>query len=218
MADQDQNLQEQMHRAILDLDRDRAENLARDLLAAGGDASEAIDAVIKPTADEIGEKFDREEYFLPQLMLAGDALEAAMNVLLEAVPDREGHGKSVVVIGTVQGDMHTIGKNVVAMMLRTGGFEVVDLGIDVATQTFVQEAVANHANIIALSSLLTTTLAFQRELIEELEAQDLRDRFKVMVGGGPASEKWARQIGADGYGKDAVEALEVARRIILEES
>ena len=218
MADQDQNLQEQMHRAILDLDRDRAENLARDLLAAGGDASEAIDAVIKPTADEIGEKFDREEYFLPQLMLAGDALEAAMNVLLEAVPDREGHGKSVVVIGTVQGDMHTIGKNVVAMMLRTGGFEVVDLGIDVATQTFIQEAVANHADVIALSSLLTTTLAFQRELIEELEEQDLRDRFKVMVGGGPASEKWAQQIGADGYGKDAVEALEVARRITLEES
>ena len=218
MADQEQNLGEQMHRAILELDRDRAENLARDLLAAGGDASEAIDAVIKPTADEIGEKFDREEYFLPQLMLAGDALEAAMDVLLEAMPDSEGQGKSVVVIGTVQGDMHTIGKNVVAMMLRTGGFEVVDLGIDVATQTFIQEAVANHADVIALSSLLTTTLAFQRELIEELEEQDLRDRFKVMVGGGPASEKWAQQIGADGYGKDAVEALEVARRITLEES
>ena len=214
MQDRIRQLHEQLSSAILGLDEPRSAELARMILDAGGDPQRAIQEVIKPTADEVGLKFQREEYFLPQLMLAGQALEAAMDLFLEAAPTAGEKTKHRVVIGTVKGDVHNIGKNVVAMMLRTGGFDVHDLGTDVDTATFVREATEREADIIALSSLLTTTLAYQRDVIEELENRGLRDRFGVLVGGGPATPEWAEEIGADGYGKDATEALAVARRIV----
>ena len=199
---------------VLGLDVSGAEHAARELLEAGADPHQVIQDVVKPTADEIGRKFESEEYFLPQLMLAGNALEAAMNVLLEALPPQERRGKRSVLIGTVRGDVHTIGKNIVAMMLRSGGFEVHDLGVDVEAKKFVAEAQERRTDIIALSSLLTTTLPYQREVIKELNAQGIREQFKVLVGGGPATPAWAEEIGADGYGKDAAEALALARRVL----
>jgi len=218
MGDRAKELRAALRAAILDLDAGVAERLARESLASGGDARETIDSVIKPTADEIGEKFEREEFFLPQLMLAGAALEKAMNVLLEAVPQEQLPAKRSVLIGTVEGDIHSIGKNVVAMMLRTGGFEVHDLGVDVSTDTFIQQALARNVDIIAMSSLLTTTLPHQRDLIERLKSRGLRDRFKVLVGGGPATQAWADEIGADGFGRDAAEGLAVARRLVGSEN
>jgi len=218
MDEKVKELHETLRAAILDLDADAAERLAREILDSGGDARETIDSVIKPTADEIGEKFEQEEFFLPQLMLAGAALEQAMTALLEAVPSGEGPSKRSVLIGTVKGDIHTIGKNVVAMMLRTGGFEVHDLGVDVNTETFIREALARNVDIIAMSSLLTTTLPYQRDMIEELRSRGLRDRFKVLVGGGPATQAWADEIGADGFGKDAAEGLAVVRRLVGSEN
>ena len=200
--------------AILGLEKEKAEAISREALGAGIDPHSLIDEVIKPTADEIGDRFDREEYFLPQLMLSGEALEAAMAVLLTAIPSAEHEAKQVVVMGTVKGDIHSIGKNIVAMMLRTGGFEVHDLGVDIESREFVRAAVARDADLIALSSLLTTTLPYQREVIEELESQGLRDRFRVLIGGGPATQQWADEIGADGYGKDATEALKAAKKIM----
>jgi len=205
---------QQMQSAILALDCDGASRAAGGILAQGGDAHQAIDQVIKPTADEIGQRFERGEFFLPHLMLAGEALEKAMDVLMEAIPAGEGPSRRSVLIGTVKGDIHTIGKNVVAMMLRTGGFQVHDIGVDIDVDSFIREATAHNVDIIALSSLLTTTLPYQREVIEELTDQGLRDRFKVLIGGGPATQEWADQIGADGYGKDATEGLAVARRIV----
>lgn len=204
---------ERLHSAIIGLDDAGAAAAARDLLASHVDPRDAIDSVIKPTAAEIGDKFQREEFFLPQLMLAGNALDAAMTVLLEAMPVSGEQSKKTVLIGTVKGDIHTIGKNIVAMMLRTGGFDVQDLGVDVDAPTFVKEAVARNADIIALSSLLTTTLPYQRDVITELESQGLRNRFRVLIGGGPATQEWADEIGADGYGKDAGEALAAARKL-----
>jgi corrinoid protein of di/trimethylamine methyltransferase len=197
----------------LNLDKAEAESIAGGALKKGIDPHEMIDQVIKPTADEIGEKFDREEYFLPQLMLSGEALEGAMQVLLSAMPAAEHTEKQTIVIGTVKGDIHSIGKNIVAMMLRTGGFEIHDLGVDIESADFIKAAQEKNADIIALSSLLTTTLPYQREVIEELNEQKTRDRFKVLIGGGPSSRDWAEEIGADGYGKDATEALKEARRI-----
>lgn len=212
-----QNIEEyqaQLAEAILKLDERRAVELAQEILEAGGDADRAINEVIKPTADEIGLKFQSGEFFLPQLLLAGTALEAAMKVFLEACPEQGEKVKHTVVIGTVKGDVHTIGKNVVAMMLQTGGFKVYDLGTEVEAATFVEEAQKQKADIIALSSLLTTTLEYQRDVIEELKKQNLRNDFKVIIGGGPTTPEWARQIGADGHGKDATEALEVARNLL----
>jgi len=214
MTERADEMRAELAEAILALDEARAAELAHKILDAGGDPTAAIERAIKPTADEIGAKFEREEFFLPQLMLAGQALNAAMDVFLAAAPAEAGAGKRSVVIGTVKGDVHTIGKNVVAMMLRTGGFNVHDAGIDVPSAAFVDQAVEKEADIIALSSLLTTTLAYQREVIEELESRDLRGRFKVLIGGGPASRQWAEEIGADGYGKDANEALAEARRVL----
>jgi methylmalonyl-CoA mutase cobalamin-binding domain/chain len=211
------NLKDRLHEAILGLDESRAVKLTREILEMGGDPSELIEDLVKPTADEIGEKFDCGDFFLPQLMISGEALEAAMNVLLEALPVAERVARRSVVIGTVKGDIHTIGKNTVAMVLRTGGFGVYDLGVDVEARDFVREAVEKDVDIIALSSLLTTTLPYQSDVIEELKAQGLRHRFKVLVGGGPASQEWANKIGADGYGKDGPEALAVARRVLKAE-
>jgi methylmalonyl-CoA mutase cobalamin-binding domain/chain len=118
------------------------------------------------------------------------------------------------VIGTVEADMHSVGKNIVAMMLRTSGFEVHDLGVDVKSAAFVSRAREMKADIIALSSLMTTTRPYQREVIEELESLGLREGFKVIVGGGPVNEAWAEEIKADGYGKDAVEAVETVRKLM----
>ena len=214
MRDKLKECHSQLVAAILDLNAPEAEQLARQILADGGDPQAAIQEVIKPTADEIGEKFQREEFFLPQLMVAGQALEAAMNVFAEAVPAAEHESKRVVVIGTVKGDVHTIGKNVVAMMLRTGGFDIHDLRVDVDADTFVRQAIDRDADIIALSSLLTTTLPYQRDVIDALTERRLRERFKVIVGGGPVTQLWADEIGADGFGKDAAEAVTVAQRLV----
>ncbi|MCL5103193.1 MAG: cobalamin-dependent protein [Armatimonadetes bacterium] len=204
----------QLRAVILGLDVSGSESQAKRILAEGGDARDVIDRLIKPTADEIGDKFDRGEFFLPHLMLAGNALESAMNVLLAALPVGEGMVQHSVVVGTVKGDIHTIGKNIVAMMLRTGGFTVHDLGVDIDAQTFVREAIAHSADIIALSSLLTTTLPYQKDVIQELKTQGVRDKFKVIIGGGPATPEWAQEIEADAYGKDAAEALVEAKRLV----
>ena len=214
MQEEIKNLCEQLHSAILQLDIEGAGKLAEKILSEGGDANEVIDMVIKPTADEVGEKFQRGQFFLPQLTLSGKALEAGMAVLIKALPTGQAGTKSSVVIGTVKGDVHTIGKNVVSMMLRTGGFDVYDLGVDINTAAFIEEATSREVDIIAMSSLLTTTLPYQRDVIEELGSRGLRNKFKVIVGGGPCSQAWADEIGADGYGKDATEALATARALI----
>ena len=158
----------------------------------------------------VGEKFDSGEYFLPHLVMAGDAMTSVANVLEPAIPKGGGQAKRVVVIATVEADLHSVGKNIVGMMMRAAGFEVHDLGVDVKGTTIIAKAKETNADIIALSSLLTTTMPYQREVIDDLKAAKLRDRFIVMVGGGAVTKEWASQIGADGYGRDAIEAVKVA--------
>ncbi len=139
---------------------------------------------------------------------------AASEILESAVPKESIPEKKVVVIGTVEADLHSVGKNIVAMMLRAGGFEVHDLGVDVKASTFITRARETNADIIALSCLMTTTRPYQREVIEELEAAGLREKFKVLVGGGPITREWADEIGANGYGADALEGLDLAKRLV----
>ena len=173
----------------------------------------AIKEAVIGAADTLHKRFDRGECFLPHLVMAGDAMDAASQILESAVPKELVSTKKVVVIGTVEADLHSVGKNIVAMYFRSGGFEIHDLGVDVKSSTFVSRAVETNADIIALSSLMTTTRPYQREVIEELESMGLRNRFKVIVGGGPITPEWAKEIGADGYGTDAFEGLEVARKL-----
>ena len=196
---------------ILACDAEGAKGAAQAILDAGLDPVEVLNTTVASTANEVGDKFESGEFYLPHLVLAGNAIEAASKVLQMGVPSGELAEKKVVVIGTVEGDMHSLGKNIVAMMLRASGFEVHDLGVDVKSSTFIQRAKEVGADLIGLSCLMTTTLPYQREVIEDLASQGLRDRFKVVIGGGPVTEEWAEEIGADGYGRDVTEAVRVAK-------
>lgn len=202
-----------LRKAIIEYNADAAVAAAEAIVAKRIDPLLAIDEM-KESSGIIAEKFNSGEYFLPHLVMAGEAMTKAGEVLEGALPQESIEAKKVVVIGTVEADMHSVGKNIVAMMLRTSGFEVHDLGVDVKAGTFASRARETNADIIALSSLMTTTRPYQREVIEELESLGLRDRFKVIVGGGPVTEEWAKEIKADGHGKDAVEAVEVARKLL----
>ena len=184
-----------------------AEGLTRKFLDEGKDPLEMI-AALTETMNKLGELFERLEIFLPQLILAGEALTASVEILRPKImaAGEQGAPKGRVVIGVVKGDLHAIGKNIVKLMLDTNGFEVKDLGYDVDSLTFIKEAEAMGADIIGASSLMTTTMPGQKEIIELLKEKGLRDRYKVVIGGAPTGQEWADQIGADLWCEDATSA------------
>ncbi len=203
--------------AMIDGDEDEARQSAMEAIGAGMDPLEAVEQGLSKGMDVIGEEFERGDVFLPELLMAAEAFNAAMEALQ---PEIEAQKKQLVslgtvVISTVKGDVHNIGKNIVATVLRINGFKVLDIGVDNPTLNIIQEAQNAKADIIALSSLMTTTLPSQREVLEVLREIGLRDQFLVMVGGGPVTEDWSEEIGADGYGKSAIEAVEAAKRLML---
>jgi len=207
---------EGLFRAIVDVDEEKAREAANELVKGKIDPLEGIEKGLSKGMDVIGERFEKFEIYLPELIMAGDVFNSAMEVL---EPEIMARGKSVtkkgtIVLGTAKGDIHEIGKDIVAMLLKTAGFEVHDLGKDVSTATFLQEAEKAKADIIGVSALLTTTLLGQKDLIDLLKETGKRDRYMVMVGGGPASQDWADKIGADGYGVTAKEAVSVALKLI----
>ena len=205
---------EKLKNAILTYNTEEAKQAAQTIISSGIDPLRALKEVVGEATNILHERFESGEIYLPHLIMAGDAMNAASETIESAMPKDAMAAKKVVVIGTVEADLHSVGKNIVAMMLRLDGFVVHDLGVDVKSSMFISRAKETNADIIALSSLLTTTRPYQREVIEELETVGLRKRFKVMVGGGPITAEWAKQIGADGYGADAVEGLEVARKLV----
>lgn len=199
---------EQLSKFIEDGETDAARELAQTMLADGADPIEMIDKLTR-TMEHIGDLFAKLDIFLPEIMMAGDALAAVVKILgpyLEKVGTRQSKGK--VIIGVVKGDLHEIGKNIVKLILETNGFEVKDLGYDVDPLTFVKEAEAMNADFIASSSLMTTTMPRQKEIIEILKDKGMRDKFKVVIGGAPTSQLWADKIGADLYCYDAKSAPE----------
>ncbi len=205
-----------MRQAIIDGDPARAVALAEEALATGVKPLDAIDQGFVPGLSYVGEQFGAGELFLPDMMLAARAMQKAVDVL-EPTMQREATTRSVVgrvVIGTVKGDIHEIGKNLVGMMLSTSGFEVHDLGVDVSPEQFVEAAREHNADIVGVSALLTTTMAGQRTVVEAIAAAGLRPKVRVMVGGAPASQQWASEIGADGYSEDAIGAVALARRLV----
>lgn len=194
-----------------------AENLVREV-------SRLLDAKVSPARilnegliagmAVVGERFKRNETFIPEVLISADAMQAAMKILEPHLVKAGVKPMGKVVIGTVKGDLHDIGKNLVSMMLKGAGFEIEDCGIDVAPQRFVDTLRKTNAGILAMSALLTTSMPSIRLTIEALEAGDMRDRVKVMVGGAPLSEGFARKVGADGYGKDAAEAVDLAKEFM----
>jgi dimethylamine corrinoid protein len=202
-----------LQKAIVEIDEKNATLIAENVISEGLDPQLAIKYAISGGALIVGEKFDSGEYYLPHLVMVGDLMEAIGEILEKNLTVDQTIKKRIVVIGAVQGDMHSVGKNLVSTMLRSGGFEVHDIGVDVPSMTFIDKAKEVGADMIALSSLLTTTMPYQREVVEDLQAMDMRNRFKIMIGGGPVTREYAEEIGADGYGRDAIEALEEAKRL-----
>jgi 5-methyltetrahydrofolate--homocysteine methyltransferase len=162
----------------------------------------------------IGERFKRGELFVPEVLLAARAMQAGMNILKPMLVQTGIQPLGRIVIGTVKGDLHDIGKNLVAMMLEGAGFEIIDLGIDTAPEKFIQEVRKNKPQILAMSALLTTTLPMMKTTLEILRAEGLKNTVKVMVGGAPLTQKYADDIGADGYAPDAVSAVTKARELL----
>jgi len=215
LSPREKGLLDSLRDAIVAIDEDEAKEIAESIINEKIDPSTAIKYSIADAAIKVGEKFDSGEYFLPHLVMAGDLMEAVGAILEKNIPAEKIERKKVIVIGTVQGDMHSVGKNLVATMFKAGGFEVHDMGVDVPSITFIDKAKEVKADMIALSSLLTTTMPYQKEVIEDMAAMGIRDQFKVMVGGGPVTEAYASDIGADGYGRDAIEALNEAKKLLF---
>lgn len=205
---------EALCKLVKDGEAEEAHELARKLLEAGADPLEMIDRLTKTMA-HVGELFAKLEIFLPEIMLAGEALGRVVEVLgpcLDKVGGRQHKGK--VVLGVVKGDLHEIGKNIVKLMLETDGFEVKDLGYNVDSLIFVKEAEAMGADFIGSSSLMTTTMPRQKEIIQILNDKGIRDKYKVVIGGAPTSQMWADQIGADLYCQDAKSAAELMSALL----
>jgi corrinoid protein of di/trimethylamine methyltransferase len=205
-----------MAQSVIDGDDEEAAALAQQALGQGVDPLEAINKGYTAGMDVVGELYSSGEYFLPDLILGGEAMQAAL-AALEPALKASGQAREVrgtVVLGTVKGDIHEIGKSLVGSMLSANGFEVYDLGIDIEADEFVAKAREYNADILALSALLTTTMLHQRDVIEHLAEAGVRDKVKVMVGGSPVTQGWADQIGADGFAEDAAGAVVVAKKLM----
>jgi trimethylamine corrinoid protein len=204
-----------MSEAIVAGDRAAATALAEDAVREDLDLLEVIEQGYVPGIQKVGDLWEQGEYFLPELISSAEAMKAAMAVLDPELKRRSLSSRmgGRVVIGTVEGDIHDIGKNLVASMLQAGGFEVYDLGADVKLERFIEKAEEVGAGMICLSALLTTTMTNQRRLLGLLKDRGLRDKYKVLVGGAPASRKWAEEIGADGYAENAVAAVKLAKSL-----
>lgn len=206
---------EDIKKQILEGETEQTVELVKKALAEGTDPLDILNKGCIPGVEKAGELFEAEEFFLPELITAGEATKAAMDVLIpelkKSQPDWKSRGK--IVIGTVEGDMHDIGKSIVASMLSAAGFEVIDMGIDVSAQNFAEKIKETSPNLLGLSALLTSTMRKQKDVIEMLEEEGLKNEVKVMIGGAPVTQAWADEIKADGYAEDAVTAVKLAKQL-----
>lgn len=212
----DAELFKDMAQCIIDGDDEQAESLAHLAIAQGIDPLEAVNLGFVAGIDQVGERFSCGDAFLPELVMAGEAMKAAIAVL-EPEMDKQGTVRQVlgkVILGTVAGDIHDIGKTLVGTLLSANGFEVIDLGVDVPVEKFADQARALGADIVGVSALLTTTMARQRDVVEALDDLGLRPKVKIIVGGAPVTQSWVDEIHADGFSEDAVGAVSVARQLM----
>jgi len=207
---------EEMTNAVIAGDPDKARELANEALRSGIEPLAAIEQGLKPGMDTVGEGFATGKLFIPELVLSAEAMKAAIVILEPELVRRKQQRQLLgkVVIGTVQGDIHDIGKTLVATMLAASGFEIRDLGADVSPERFADAVREVNADVVGLSALLTTTMVSQKAVILTLEEAGLRDQVKVIVGGAPVSLEWAEEIGADGYAEGATEAVEVVKQLV----
>ena len=199
--------------AVLDFDQEKTAQLVRAHLDQGGDALEILDQALIAAMDEVGRQFIKGIFFVPEMLMAAEAMHAGLEVLKPHLARSDIKAKGTIIIGTVKGDVHDIGKNLVAMMLECAGYSVIDLGVDVSRGKFLAAAKKYQAQIVALSALLTTTLAEMEAVVADVRAKG-GGSLKTLVGGAPVTASLAAEIGADGYSPDAAGAVAIARNLI----
>jgi corrinoid protein of di/trimethylamine methyltransferase len=203
-----------IHDAILKGDVNTAVETTKQALADGADPQELVNKYMIPAMDEVGRKFECNELFVPELLLTARVMKSSLELVRPLLKESGAEPAGRVVIGTVKGDLHDIGKNLVASMLEGGGFEITDLGVDVAPEAFVKSVKEKNANLVALSALLTTTMPAMKAVIEELKKDGTREQVKILIGGAPVTQQYAEEIGADGYSDNANGAVKLARGLV----
>ena len=213
---QNQNLLAEISRAVVELDDERVNHLTREALRAGITPHLIVEAGLRQGIAMVGDSFSRGEVFLPELMLAAQAMQGAIEILEPEMAKTQTQMSNLgrVVIGTVAGDLHDLGKGLVISLLKMAGFEVIDLGIDVPSQKFVESVAQYRPHVIGMSALMSTTLRNQQKVMEALVEKGLRDRVKVIVGGAAVTSEWAEIIGADGYSDNATDAVGVVKTLL----
>ncbi|MCL6088433.1 MAG: corrinoid protein [Actinobacteria bacterium] len=213
-----EDIKKELYNNVLSGDFELTAALAQKVITEQVNPLEVINSSLIPAIELVGEKFGRKEYFLPDLMRSANAMKKALDILEEEIDksgvERKSQGK--IVIGTVKGDIHEIGKSIVAALLAAKGFDVTDVGIDASSEVFISNIIEKKADILAMSALLPITMPYQGLVIEELKKRGMRNKIKVMVGGAPVTQEHADKIGADGYADNAVDAVKLAEKLMKE--
>src|SRR5512138_1024973 len=204
----------QLYDAVINGDAKTSAAVTQQALSEGVDPLELVNKYMVPAMDEVGRRFESNEYFVPELLISARAMKASLDLIRPLLAARGDQPAGRVAIGTVKGDLHDIGKNLVASLLEGGGFEVIDLGVNVAPEKFIETVREKGANIIAMSALLTTTMPAMKTTIEALKQAGVREKVKVLIGGAPITQKYAEEIGADGYSENAVGAVALAKKAV----
>jgi len=204
----------QLYDAVVNGDAKATHAITQEALAEGVDPLTLVNEHMVPAMDEVGRRFEANEYFVPELLISARAMKASLDLIRPLLIARGDKPMGRVAIGTVKGDLHDIGKNLVASLLEGGGFEVIDLGVNVSPEKFIETVKGKEANIVAMSALLTTTMPAMKTTIEALKQAGVRDKVKVLIGGAPITQKYADEIGADGYSENAVGAVALAKKAV----
>jgi 5-methyltetrahydrofolate--homocysteine methyltransferase len=205
---------DKVKQAVLDGEMEKAAELTKEAIAQGLEASQILDSALTPAMDIVGAEYERGDRYVPEMLISAEAMKSAMVVLKPLLAEAGVKARGKVVIGTVEGDLHDLGKDLVAMMLEGAGFEVINLGVEVTAEEFLKAAKEHEPDIIGMSALLTTTMIHMPEVIDALQQAGLRDRVKVIIGGAPVTQGYADKIGADGYAPDAASATKLAKSLL----
>ena len=203
-----------LYDSVVSGDAKTTQAITKEALAEGTDPLKLVNEYMVPAMDEVGRRFEANEYFVPELLISARAMKASLELIRPLLIARGDKPVGRVAIGTVKGDLHDIGKNLVASLLEGGGFEVIDLGVNVSPEKFIETVNAKEANIVAMSALLTTTMPSMKTTIDALKQAGVRNKVKVLIGGAPITQKYAEEIGADGYSENAVGAVALAKKAV----
>ncbi|HZK83267.1 MAG TPA: corrinoid protein [Desulfosporosinus sp.] len=204
----------ELAQSVIEGQRDQVKNLVTSLIAAGNNPLEIVNEGLIEGMNVVGVRFKAGEMYVPEVLMAAKSMSGGLEIVRPLISEADQKSKGKILLGTVKGDLHDIGKNLVGMLIESGGLEVINMGVDVSAEDFIDAIIEHEPDILALSALLTTTMPAMQDIIELLEEEDLRDKVKVIIGGAPVSREYADSIGADGYAPDAGSAVELCKQLL----